>query len=388
MSLGIGGCFFRPGGDSQFPILKKGEESGCGWSGPAGLLEVCQYWYRNCFCLNGPQKSEPITGALIHTFMVNTKLVLIDGIPGTGKSSTAQYIHLNLLRGGISSRWHHEEESGHPLFYPDTNIQVIDWDKGLRRFMSKWPGNWDNLYRMVSGGQEVHIITSYLLQDGARVLFNNMVPSEEIREFCRDLVKRIAPLDPVFIFMHAPDVRKLMRRTFKARGEEWKEYFISFDQRTKYAQAREITGERASVSLWHDFQQLSEKVFDDLDIRKMRLEVNGDNWAHIYAALRQELGFEEVDTPAVAESRKGLYPGNYHEVSDHGLRCRVWMDSGNYWCDFLWPSLPMIPLERDLFAVRSLPLFFRFKWEDDSTKIEIEGPQFYGITGKTLYKVS
>ncbi|MFP4164442.1 MAG: hypothetical protein ACLFQB_11205 [Chitinispirillaceae bacterium] len=319
---------------------------------------------------------------------MNTKLVLIDGIPGTGKSSTAQYIHLNLLRGGIANKWHHEEESGHPLFYPDANIQVIDWEEGLKRFIKTWPAKWDNLYKMVAGEREVHIITSYLLQDGARVLFNNMVPNQQIMAFCRDLVGRISRLDPVFVFMHAPDVRKLMRRTFKARGEDWKEYFISFDQRTKYAQARELTGERASVSLWHDFQQLCEQLYEVLDMRKVRFEVLDDNWPEIHTRLENVLEFAQTAPPGVDESRKGFYPGDYHEIRDHGLKCRIWRDSEEYRADFLWPGLPLIPVGRDLFAIRSLPVLFRFKWEGVSARIEIKGPGFYDITGKTLYKVS
>jgi thymidylate kinase len=41
--------------------------------------------------------------------------ILIEGLPGAGKSSTAEHIGDNYLRQGISCEWFLEEDEEHPL---------------------------------------------------------------------------------------------------------------------------------------------------------------------------------------------------------------------------------------------------------------------------------
>ncbi len=317
--------------------------------------------------------------------MVNSKLILFDGIPGTGKSSTAQLVHLNLGRRGIANKWFHEEEAGHPLFYPDVNIQLIDWDEGLCRFMQKWPQSWDRLGKQITSQKEVVIITSYFLQDGARVLFNNDVPEETIGKFCADLERRIEEADPVFILFYVKDVKTLMKRIWKNRGDEWIRYFTSVDQNTRFARNRALQGEAASLALWEQFQALSFRIFENLSMRKLKVDVSDGNWSEIQIRVEDYLSVDRMPLSSTQISKESFI-GHYRERGE-GLDCRVREESGELICDFLWPGLKLIPLESSLFAVRSLPILFRFISEEQCTRIVVEGPGFYDITGKVFYKV-
>ncbi len=48
--------------------------------------------------------------------MRTTNLVLIEGLPGSGKSMSGQRLTLQLDRLGVPARWWHEEHPGHPLY--------------------------------------------------------------------------------------------------------------------------------------------------------------------------------------------------------------------------------------------------------------------------------
>ncbi|QSO55077.1 hypothetical protein JZ785_11360 [Alicyclobacillus curvatus] len=52
--------------------------------------------------------------------MSNFKLILVEGIPGSGKSTTAQYISRCLEQNGIPSEWFYEENSNHPVYAFDS----------------------------------------------------------------------------------------------------------------------------------------------------------------------------------------------------------------------------------------------------------------------------
>lgn len=49
--------------------------------------------------------------------MVNeTALILLEGLPGAGKSTTAQWLAIQAERAGRRARWVYEQETPHPVF--------------------------------------------------------------------------------------------------------------------------------------------------------------------------------------------------------------------------------------------------------------------------------
>ena len=51
--------------------------------------------------------------------MIKTKLILVDGISGSGKSTTAHFIHRQIEKNGIKVKWFYEQEDNHPLLLVD-----------------------------------------------------------------------------------------------------------------------------------------------------------------------------------------------------------------------------------------------------------------------------
>ena len=51
--------------------------------------------------------------------MVKTNLILIDGVPGSGKSATAQALWLHLRRNDYDATWFFEHQSSHPIYRLD-----------------------------------------------------------------------------------------------------------------------------------------------------------------------------------------------------------------------------------------------------------------------------
>lgn len=59
--------------------------------------------------------------------METSKLILIEGIPGSGKSTITQAISINLEASGIKHKWWYEEERGHPvyMFHDEPSMEAV-----------------------------------------------------------------------------------------------------------------------------------------------------------------------------------------------------------------------------------------------------------------------
>src|SRR5215471_10932274 len=58
--------------------------------------------------------------------MIHTRLICIEGMPGSGKSTTSQRLWLHLLRNGCDSRWVYEHDTTHPIWKFEEQRAVVE----------------------------------------------------------------------------------------------------------------------------------------------------------------------------------------------------------------------------------------------------------------------
>jgi len=58
---------------------------------------------------------------------VRTKLILIEGLPGAGKSTTTTHLGSFPQRGGRACRWYLEEDDPHPIACLDFRLENLSW---------------------------------------------------------------------------------------------------------------------------------------------------------------------------------------------------------------------------------------------------------------------
>ncbi|MFD0618141.1 hypothetical protein ACFQZR_11760 [Paenibacillus sp. GCM10027629] len=89
--------------------------------------------------------------------MIDSKIILVEGLPGSGKSTTAQFISQCLSDGGIANKWWYEEEEGHPvyMFNDDESMKEVindlangDYQKVVNNALEQWRRFSDSLMRI------------------------------------------------------------------------------------------------------------------------------------------------------------------------------------------------------------------------------------------------
>lgn len=198
--------------------------------------------------------------------MLNTKLILIDGIPGSGKSTTGKLISDRMNPAGIRNRFYHELEDNHPLRIYDRVFTSFEIEEQAQWYVTKVKERFEQFVHECQKHDEIAIMESYMFQDNISFAFNLGMPHELILELATHLQQTIEELHPVLIYFWQPDVERQWRFICDVRGSEWAARFgLTTDE--AFRQAGET---------WSKNQEFVHSIVERWEIPK--LVIRNDNY--------------------------------------------------------------------------------------------------------------
>ena len=220
--------------------------------------------------------------------MINTKLILIDGIFGSGKSTITKLVSGFMTDNDISNIFYEEEDINNPL-YLDYCEDVIGIPE-TRKFITKTLDLWKSFIDSINLDNNIYIIESSFFQNTIRILFNNQFSDEEINNYYNNVLEIIKPTNPQLIYLFKPNVRKSINDIWNIRGEDFKNYCIEFDSKTLYSVSNALQGEDATIMLWENYQDLTDKLFIKYPYDKKHIVSDTNDWDRIYTNIFSFLG--------------------------------------------------------------------------------------------------
>ncbi|MDF1745295.1 MAG: hypothetical protein P1V19_16465 [Gimesia sp.] len=238
--------------------------------------------------------------------MLDSRIIIVDGMPGTGKSTVSQFIHLQLHAMGRPSHWCHEELATHPvrLFYdPERHLSWSDYNEEAASCWQRY-------------AHELHTQNQTAILDAA--IFQNHLRSMLIfncdRNAILDLVCRIerliASLNPVLIYLRPKDIEKNFRDVVEVRGQRMLELWIEAHDQYPYTHRLQVSGYSGFIAFWNEFGDISDRIFEGLAITNLRQDISNEDWG---ARYREILEFLELPLPFEPSSSSVLdrFTGNY-----------------------------------------------------------------------------
>jgi uridine kinase len=83
------------------------------------------------------------------------KLILIEGMSGSGKSTAAQYLALAISQSGSKSDWYHEEQTNHPIYTEEYDRYLESGQ--VNKFVTKIISNWEKFLANTREDSVAHI---------------------------------------------------------------------------------------------------------------------------------------------------------------------------------------------------------------------------------------
>lgn len=265
------------------------------------------------------------------------KLILVEGIPGSGKTTQASYIKEILDSQGIPNRLYLEGNPEHPADFESvahfTSLELenfIDQHHGFRQWLQQAVTTRDDDY-FISYGRphspiprkafddmladlakhdvyalnqpqtfqrltldrwwdfvdeashrdEVTILECAFLQNPLTALLGKYnLPPCESRQHLEQLAAIVRPLHPILIYLQT-DVRRALEQAAQQRPADWRDFVIQYLTSQGWGKATGLNGYEGVIAFYQMRNQVELDILSRLDMDQLQLNLCEHDWPEI-----------------------------------------------------------------------------------------------------------
>ena len=271
---------------------------------------------------------------------MKTNLIIVEGIPGSGKSTTAHFIKEYLESEGITAKLFQEGDSRHPADYESTacldegqfndirerfsehrkTIQEVAEKKGHQYFIPyRQLANvdaglvdelasydvyeldldtfedvsyhyWKEFVEQTEFEDEVYIFECCFLQNQFTkyIAMHNAEP-KRLADQLKKISELIAPLNPLVIYLYQEDVDRSFHHVYKERSQEWRKFFTDYHVKQGYGKANGLEGYQGLVEFLEMRRDLEMGILEDLSVKHMLIENGEKDWDAYYEKMKEAM---------------------------------------------------------------------------------------------------
>ncbi|WP_421862001.1 hypothetical protein [Motiliproteus sp.] len=172
------------------------------------------------------------------------KLLLLEGIPGSGKTTLAEQLCDSVIAKGLNASWHREEAKDHPVHPHDGRRE----DKSVQGFLNQWR----QFIEANAGRDQLFILEGSLFQSSVRYLLESDHEAQ-IADYYATCLTLLAPVSPQLIYLRPNDIASQVDWTLDHRGEDWRRKLISYLDNTAYCRRRGWKGRTGMIAFMDDY---------------------------------------------------------------------------------------------------------------------------------------
>lgn len=341
---------------------------------------------------------------------MQSRLILLEGLPGTGKSTNSHFLRMQLERNGHAAQWLHECARPQPTqFFDDACFTHAEYWAFLRahpgareilnhlaRFFRRTveidllEAEWN--YAAALGEEAMEALRAYhawqappekagdyildkyeafaamaardpdcvYILDSSIFQFNifgyllEAKPYAEVEQEVRRLMAPLRSLNPTLFYLYRENVEETIDFLVKRRGIGALEFIRERDKDCPYYQGRP-EGVEASRDFMRDYAGWAGRLFQDMDCAKLAVDLSGEDWTRAEDEMLAFLGIQRREAPDF-RPRPGVYRSEALELT---------MEiEGNILRDPVGVSRRLTARSANEYYVEGLPTVLRFAGPD------------------------
>jgi hypothetical protein len=261
--------------------------------------------------------------------MVNSKLILVEGLPGSGKSTTATITNEILKDLNVDTKLFLEGNAEHPADYEgcsfftktefaelleqfskiehillkhavkrcngfvlsqydlkqdleDITIPDTFWDKiwshdiyelPLEKNIELITDKWQRFVEQALAGNQTYIFECCFIQNPVTIGMIKYGASQVVvMNYVKQLAEIIEPLYPVLIYVDKQDLSRSFTKAVQERPKEWSTGFMDYYNNQGYGKMHGAQGIEGTIAVLEARKQLESSIFNELDIQKYKID--------------------------------------------------------------------------------------------------------------------
>ena len=186
------------------------------------------------------------------------RLIFIEGLPGSGKTSLAEWLCADLQAAGVSACWIPELDREHPAIGRET-MRTAKAPGYADRCLARW----EAFSRRVRGRDSpwLFIVEGCLFQSTVRFLVEYERASGEIEGYLPAVERCLADLRPHLVYLTQADVRAYLEgEVVRRKGSDitWK--IARYSATTPFAVSRGLSAPSALVELYTRYRSVCDEI--------------------------------------------------------------------------------------------------------------------------------
>jgi len=188
-----------------------------------------------------------------------SRLILIEGMIGSGKTTTAERLGDWLSGRGENVRAFGEGAADHP-------IRTRRVDELLAVPAPGDPGaysasQWRRLADRCRRREQTVILESIFLQNSVMPAFIDGAPAAAVNQICAEIQRQAAPAEPFLVYLRPTDIAAAIARVHRTRGEPWSSRNLEFVENSPWARRRNLHGRTAVVRLYQAWEPVVSQLY-------------------------------------------------------------------------------------------------------------------------------
>lgn len=274
--------------------------------------------------------------------MPETKLILLEGIPGSGKSTAGAYLQSSLERAGLPVRFWREGDFDNPADFEGVaclnhsqfrnltprhpglaglleeqltvrgddhlvkyrKLQELHPEQIPSRLIVELSGydvydglpmqdycrlalqRWQDFQASAAESDEITILECCFLQNPLTVMLarHNANPQSACEQV-EKIARIIEPLTPLVLYLKPRDVRAALLHAREQRSREWADFVTWYLTGQAYGEAHHLEGYEGVIQFYEMRQALEVQLLHELSIRSLVIEHTGTEWEDRYREI-------------------------------------------------------------------------------------------------------
>lgn len=295
------------------------------------------------------------------------KLVLIEGIPGSGKSTFARFLSNQFERNGYSCELFLETTLDHPIIESSGS-------EGISSYLESFYDRWVKFLDQLSDG-EIVILESAFFQSPIVHLLHKEADRELIRSLIYRVSNRLSMEDCRMIYFYQDDPQVAIEKMIESRGGN--DYLLRKHDEYKqepYFLNRQEQGPASHISFFLEYSVLANEIVKQVSIPSEIIENSAAEYDLYQKQMLEKFDIRYFPDPVLEASLLKKYVGLYHN-KEMDLKISVELLDDHLW---IFGNKRMKPKSINQFYLDDMSVLINFVINDSKVSGLV-------ITEKDLY---